>query len=120
MTPAPTPPRPLCVLVVEDDPDGARMLARCLQAIGHQAVVAADGLAGLDAALECAPDVLLADIGLPALDGWELAERLLRRLPFRPLLVAVTARGTPEDRARSTAAGFDHHLVKPVDFRELE
>jgi CheY-like chemotaxis protein len=106
-------------LVVEDQEDGARTLARILRLMGHTVRVARDGFEGLDAALEEAPDVALVDIGLPGLDGWALAERLLRRLPYRPLLVAVTGYSAPQDRARSLAAGFDHHLVKPVDFDAL-
>jgi CheY-like chemotaxis protein len=113
------PPRPLSVLIVEDNPDGGRTLARLIRLFGHRTRLAEDGVEGLRAALEFAPDVVLADIGLPRLDGWALARELLRRLPYRPLLVAVTAFGSDRDRERSRAAGFDHHLVKPIDAGEL-
>jgi two-component system, sensor histidine kinase len=113
------PARPLTVLIVEDHADSARTLARAVGLLGHTALVARDGFGGLDAALESAPDVALVDIGLPGLDGWSLAERLLRCLPYRPLLVAVTGYGAPRDRDRSWAAGFDYHLVKPIDLDDL-
>jgi CheY-like chemotaxis protein len=119
MTTTLAPPRPLTVLIVEDHEDGARTLARLIRLFGHTARVAGDGVEGLRAAVESGPDVVLADIALPRLDGWAFARELLRRLPYRPLLVAVTAFGSERDRERSRAAGFDHHLVKPIDVGEL-
>jgi CheY-like chemotaxis protein len=119
MTTTFAPPRPLNVLIVEDNPDGAWTLARVIDLFGHTARVAGDGLEGLRAAREFAPDVALVDIGLPRVDGWAFARELRRRLPDRPLLIATTAFDSERDRARSLRAGFDHHLVKPLDLGEL-
>ena len=83
--------------------------------------VAHDGLAALTAAREMNPDVVLLDIGLPKLNGFEVAKSLRARADGpRPLLVAITGFGQAEDRARTTAAGFDHHLTKPVDPKLLQ
>ncbi len=82
---------------------------------------AADGAAGLAAALVSRPDVVLVDVGLPKMDGYEVARRIRGAAgSWRPLLVALTGYGLPEDRARALEAGFDAHLVKPVDQTELE
>jgi signal transduction histidine kinase len=108
------------VLVVEDNVDGAEMLAYSLETMGHRVRVAHDGRAALDAAAAFHPDVALVDIGLPVMDGYELASRL-RELPGgRDIhLVAVTGYGQPRDRAASREAGFSHHVVKPVDLDRL-
>ena len=83
--------------------------------------MAHDGLAALAAARDMNPDVVLLDIGLPKLDGLEVARRLRARADGpRPLLVAMTGFGQAEDRARTAAAGFDHHLTKPVDPKLLQ
>ena len=104
------------VLVVDDNIDGARVLARLLRAGGHETLVAHDGPAALEEARAHPPDVVLLDIGLPGMDGYQVARRL-RELDGmdRALLVALTGYGRDEDRRRSMEAGFDHHLVKPVD-----
>ena len=108
------------ILVVDDDPDGADSLAALLTLIGHDTVVANDGLAALVLADTFRPDVVVLDLGMPGIDGFEVAERL-RRTPMGPglLLIAATGWGHPEDRRRSLAAGFDHHLAKPVDLHQL-
>jgi CheY-like chemotaxis protein len=108
------------VLVVDDNVDGAEMLAYSLEAMGHRVRVAHDGRAALDAAATFRPDVALVDIGLPVMDGYELASRL-RELPGgRDIhLVAVTGYGQPRDRAASREAGFSDHVVKPVDLDRL-
>jgi CheY-like chemotaxis protein len=82
--------------------------------------VAPDGLSGLEAARESMPEIALIDLGLPQMDGYELA-REIRRLDGarRPYLVAVTGYGLPDDRARTRSAGFDLHLTKPVDTEDL-
>jgi CheY-like chemotaxis protein len=81
---------------------------------------AADGPAGLRSALEIEPDIMLVDIGLPQMDGYELARRVRRSDGARqPYLIALTGYGTPEDRQRALDAGFDAHVVKPVDFEAL-
>jgi signal transduction histidine kinase len=118
-------PRPLAgdpirVLIVDDNADAAEMLAAVVASLGHEVRLAHDGLTGLDLARRFAPHVALLDIGLPTLDGYELAARL-RELPAcsDTTLVAVTGYGQPEDRERSRRAGFADHLVKPVDLATL-
>jgi len=111
----------LRVLLVEDDAELSRMLVEALVANGHEARVAHDGPAGLEACAEFKPAVALLDIGLPGMDGHALAERL-RTLPGMENLriVAVTGYGEQSYRRRSRTAGFDRHLVKPIDIVALE
>jgi CheY-like chemotaxis protein len=106
--------------VVDDNEEGARLLARLLRSFGHEAALAHDGPSALDAAIANPPDVILLDIGLPGMDGFEVARRL-RQLdgPGRALLVALTGYGREDDMRRSREAGFDHHLIKPVDPQAL-
>jgi CheY-like chemotaxis protein len=108
------------VLVVDDNEDGAHMLADILRALGHQVACAYDGPGALATAASFAPDVALLDIGLPVMDGYEVAQGFLRdgRL-CRTRLVAITGYGQEQDRERTAAAGFIAHLVKPVDFDRL-
>ena len=114
-------PRPERILVVDDNVDAAETLSRLLRLSAHEVRVAHDGLAALAAAREMNPDVVLLDIGLPKLDGLEVARSLRARADGpRPLLVAITGFGQAEDRARTAAAGFDHHLTKPVDPKLLQ
>ena len=109
------------ILVVDDNEDAADMMGELLTALGFSVQLAHDGPSGLRAAEAFLPEIALLDIGLPAMDGYELARRLrlipeLRRLK----MIAVTGYGQETDRARALDAGFDHHLVKPVDAVELE
>lgn len=114
------PPRVVRVLVVDDNVDAAEMLAEALRTAGHVVSVAHDGPAALSLAGEFLPDLALLDIGLPVMDGFDLAQCLKRRLSARPpKFVAITGYGQPSDRARSKQAGFDEHLVKPVDLARL-
>lgn len=109
------------ILVVDDNRDGADSLAMYLGAMGHQVTTAYDGPTGIRLAAGLHPDVVLLDIGLPGMDGYQVAEELRRAYdPAHMTLVAVTGYGQEEDRARSREAGFDHHLVKPVDPGELD
>ncbi len=104
------------VLIVDDNGDAAEMLALLVRAAGHQVLVAPDGPHALAAAAEFLPEVAILDIGLPVMDGYELAGRLREQLGARaPRMVAVTGYGQEHDRERSAAAGFAEHLVKPVD-----
>lgn len=107
--------RPKRILVVDDNRDAAETLAEALSTAGHRVRMAFDGPAALVVAQEFQPNVAFLDIGLPAMDGYELAHKL-RALPWevQPLLIAVTGYGQPSDRQRASEAGFDTHLVKPV------
>jgi CheY-like chemotaxis protein len=113
--------RSLRVLVVDDSSDMRATVRVLLGLWGHQTAEAADGHAALSVAATFLPDAVLLDIGLPRLDGYEVARRL-RRLPGLAdvLLIAITGYGTPQDVAAGRAAGFDHHLLKPFDPTELE
>ena len=108
------------VLVVDDNDDSAASMAMLLQIYGHDARVANDGERCLEVAREFAPHAVVLDIGLPGMDGYEVARRL-RELPQtrEALLIALTGYGHAEDRRRALEAGFNHHLVKPVDPNDL-
>jgi len=108
------------VLVVEDNDDARETLRRMLELAGHRVRVAVDGAAALEAVHAAVPEIALIDIGLPKMDGYELARRIRADMQDRrPFLVAITGYGLPEDRNRSREAGFDVHLVKPVDSATL-
>jgi signal transduction histidine kinase/CheY-like chemotaxis protein len=114
-------PAPLRVLVVDDNVDAAVMLAMLLEVAGHEVMVEHDARAALARAHAARPRVCLLDIGLPEMDGKELARRLRADAATRDaMLVAVTGYGQDSDREQIMAAGFDHHLVKPVDMERLE
>jgi signal transduction histidine kinase len=116
----PVPGAPLRILIVDDNADAAEMLSAVVGSLGHETALAHDGMTGLEIAQDFAPHVALLDIGLPVIDGYELAARL-RALPAcsRTILVAVTGYGQSEDRERSKRAGFAHHLVKPIELATL-
>jgi PAS domain S-box-containing protein len=107
------------ILVVDDNVDAARLTAEALEAVGHQTRVAFDGPGALHAAGEFRPHIALLDLGLPLMDGYELAQQLKAAPSDGPLLVAVTGYGQASDHERTTAAGFHAHVVKPVDFGHL-
>lgn len=110
----------LRVLVVDDGYDAAQMLAMLLSSWRHVVEVAHDGPEALERALSFSPDVILLDIGLPLMDGYEVARRLRSDPRFAGVqLIAITGYGQAADRQRSRAAGFDLHLVKPIDTEEL-
>jgi CheY-like chemotaxis protein len=111
----------LRLLVVEDDADNAESLALLLRLDGHDVMVACDGPTALRMAEEYPPDVALLDLGLPGMDGYEVARRLVAQSPDRkPLLIAVTGYGRDTDRQHSTEAGIQMHLLKPVDPKMLQ
>lgn len=112
--------RGLKVLVVDDNVDAAQMLATLLEMNGYEVAVAYDGRSALATAVQAPPDVALLDIGLPDIDGHELARRL-RAMPqtTQAMLVALTGYGQAEDRQRARNAGFDHHMAKPADLAKL-
>lgn len=104
------------VLVVEDDEDSALLLAETLGDAGYSVEVAHDGTSALEKAAEFKPEIGVFDVGLPDMDGYQLASRMraLSGLPAGLRLIALTGYGGDEERQRSRAAGFDVHLVKPV------
>jgi CheY-like chemotaxis protein len=104
------------ILIVEDSRDTAESLGMLLEMLGYEVAVAETGPAGVQRALDWRPDIVLCDIGLPGLDGYGVAAAL-RANPAtaRVRLIAITGYGRDEDRCRSLAAGFDAHLIKPVD-----
>ena len=108
------------VLVVDDNIDAANSLAQLLEFDGHETRTAFTSHVALDVFDTFAPNVVLLDIGLPEMDGYEVAQRLRQRGQHRTLLVALTGYGQREDQERAIRAGFDKHLVKPVDFDQLQ
>jgi DNA-binding response OmpR family regulator len=110
--------KPCRILVVDDNPDAATTMGMLLKLAGHQAAVAHEGSTALAMLAEFEPDVAILDIGLPQMDGFELARRIRAARPD-VYLVAVSGYGQPEDRVRSCEAGFDEHFVKPVDPEQL-
>jgi CheY-like chemotaxis protein len=110
----------LRVLVVDDNMDTALSLAMLLKTAGHETFTAHDGLAAIESADAQRPDVVLLDIGLPKIDGREVCRRI-RSQPWgkKMIVIAVTGWGQDEDRRKSEDAGFDGHLVKPVDYDRL-
>lgn len=110
------PVRPLRVLVIDDHRDSADGLAELLRTLGHEAEVTYDGAAGVEAAVRSPPDVVISDLGLPEMDGYEVARRLRRHGATRGLhLIALSGYGGTATHDRTLEAGFDHHLTKPVD-----
>ena len=110
----------LRVLVVEDNPDTAESLRRLLGTCGYKVMVAHSGREGLETARKLVPHIVLCDIGLPDGDGYTVASMLRQTSGTTGArLIAVTGHGEPQHRRRALAAGFDQHLVKPVDPRVL-
>jgi CheY-like chemotaxis protein len=104
------------ILVVDDNPDTAESFARVLHAMGHEVESVTDPLDALPAARRVQPELVFLDIGMPLLDGYELARALRKAFGFEKIrIVAVTGHGMPEDRARARVAGFDAHVTKPAD-----
>jgi signal transduction histidine kinase len=119
-TPHPVPPgRQRRIMLVDDNQDTVQSLARLLSLRGHVVATAFDGVAALKLAQEFQPDFLLLDLGLPGLDGYELARRLrVQGFPHTPI-VAISGYAQEGDRIRSREAGFNYHFAKPVDFEAL-
>ncbi|WP_144142034.1 PAS domain S-box protein [Paraburkholderia sp. BCC1884] len=113
--------RGLRIVVVDDNADAADSLAMVLELEGHEVRTAGDGLAGLELIASFAPQAVILDIGLPLLNGYEVARRIRRGgHDTGILLIAVTGWGQQQDKQTAIAAGFDHHFTKPVDPRELQ
>jgi CheY-like chemotaxis protein len=117
----PPPKVPQRILVVHDNVDAARSLAMLLEMTGHDTRLAYDGPAAMQAAIAYHPDVVLLAIGLPGLDGYKVAQRIRQQAKLKNVvLVALTGYGQDSDRQRSQDTGFDHHLVKPDDYNDIE
>ncbi len=109
------------ILLIDDNVDLTSTMSALLRLGGHEVAVCCDGPSGLEAASELQPEVILVDIGLPGMDGYEVANRLRQSPQYdRTMLVAITGYGQADDRRRAREAGFDHHLVKPVFFEVLQ
>lgn len=111
---------PVRILVVDDQPDVVELLCLQLERVGHTCIQAANGKQALEAAAEHHPDVILLDIGLPDMSGYDVARALRARADGATFyLAAITGYGTAEDRRRAYAAGFDRHLLKPAKSSEI-
>ena len=109
------------LLVVDDNQDAASTLAMLLKLQGHEVQIAHSGLAAVEMAKRTAPDVVFMDIGMPGMDGYEVARRIRQEPDLeRIVLAALTGWGQQEDRRRTAEAGFDHHLVKPLELSALD
>ena len=118
--PPPVAKKPARVLVVDDNADTARGMALLLKFYGHDVQTANDGRAAINLAQVYRPDIVLLDIGLPGMDGYQVAARLRQEEALKgSVIIAVSGYGQEEDRRRSREAGFDHHMVKPVDHNAL-
>jgi CheY-like chemotaxis protein len=113
-------PRPCRILVVDDNVDMARSMARLLNASGYELSIAHNGAEGLELAPTFRPDLVLLDIGLPDMNGCEVAQAFRKNEQLRnAVLIAVSGYGQEHHRVRAREAGFDYHLVKPVEFDAL-
>jgi len=113
--------RPLRVLIVDDHPDTADSLGMLVNMVGHEIRTSNNGRDTLQVALDYKPEAVLLDIGLPGLDGYQVARQMRAHASLKDVtLIALTGYGSESDRQRSLEAGFDHHLVKPVDFGKLQ
>jgi CheY-like chemotaxis protein len=113
-------PKATRILIIEDHRDSRETLCTLLELLGYQVEVAADGLYGVERAMRWCPAVALIDVGLPLLDGYQVAQLLRKTLGPNIFLVAQTGYGQPDDRRRAWEAGFDAHLTKPVDWLEFQ
>jgi CheY-like chemotaxis protein len=108
------------ILYVEDNPDNMRLVKRALMARGYEIHGAVDGLTGLSMAEEILPDVILLDINLPDIDGYEVARRLRKKQNLRYVpIIAITANALKGDAEKALAAGCDVYMAKPINVREL-
>jgi CheY-like chemotaxis protein len=108
------------VLIVEDNADHAQTLGLILELKGHNLQIASDGAAAIEMARRIRPDVVLLDLGLPGVDGFEVARRLKREHGDSVRIIAISAYGTETDRRQSFEAGCEVHLMKPADPRFIE
>jgi CheY-like chemotaxis protein len=114
------PGKSLRIVVIDDNVDANESLNAVLQVMGHEVSAAFDGTAGFELIRDTHPKLVVCDIGLPGMDGYQIIARVRETMKDElPVMIALTGYGQPEDRARALAAGFDHHLTKPVDVEEL-
>jgi two-component system, OmpR family, response regulator len=113
--------KPLRVLLVDDSVDAAEAMSMLLETLGHEVRTMHDGPSALAMVDEFAPEVVILDIGLPGMSGFEVARELRAREATRDvLMIALTGYGGESDRREAQQAGFDHHLVKPISFTAIE
>jgi CheY-like chemotaxis protein len=121
--PRPSAPQParaaLRLVLVEDSPDICDALGDLLRVEGHEVEIASDGVKGAELIARVHPDLALVDIGLPGLNGYQVAERVRSEVGGTVRMVALTGYGQPEDAARALSAGFDGHMKKPLDLNAL-
>lgn len=103
------------ILIVEDNADNREMMRILLETSGHEIHEAGDGVSGVEMAIQLEPDTVLIDIGLPGIDGYEVARQIRAKRRDRCRLIALSGYGQEKDRQRAFEAGFDDHLLKPVD-----
>ena len=108
------------IVVVEDNPDVRDLLRLKLKRLGHEVDAASDGATGLDTILERSPDIAFVDIGLPSMDGYEIAQRVRQQLGSAVFLVALSGFGQPDDKRKAIEAGFDEHMTKPAEMSDIE
>jgi CheY-like chemotaxis protein len=109
------------ILVVDDNEDAGRSLVRILTLRGNDVHIAHDGKSAVELAATLQPEVILMDVGMPDMNGYEAVRRIReQRIGIRPVIVAVTGWGREDDRIQSSQAGCDGHLVKPIDLSELD
>ena len=111
---------PRCILIVDDNPDAVAVLSVALRRGGHDVHRASDGRGALDIARKHRPELVFLDLGLPQLNGFEVARALRRDLGGGVRIIAVTGSGQQQDREAALEAGIDHYLVKPVDLAFVE
>ncbi len=112
--------KPCRILVIEDNLDQAQTLAALLALWGYEVTTANEGTAGIEIAATFKPDVVLVDLGLPGISGYEVARRLRKHPQLKDVrIIAQTGWGDSNDRRRTREAGFDHHMLKPLDPEEL-
>ena len=112
---APDAPRRQRILIIEDNPDNREMMRILLETSGNEIYEAPDGVSGVEMTIQLQPDTVLIDIGLPGIDGYEVARQIRSKLRDRSRLIALSGYGQEKDRQRASEAGFDDHLLKPVD-----
>ena len=108
------------IVIVEDNADVRELLALKLKRLGHSVDAAPDGLEGLQRLVEVKPDLALIDLGLPGIDGYEVAKKAREKLGEEVVLIAVSGFGQPEDKRRALESGFDDHITKPADVKDIE